>query len=51
MGSDYNVKTGWETGAVSVEPLDFLAKDIPVDLEKEGWKQFRRIANQDQHLQ
>ena len=31
-GSDYNVRTGWETGAVSVEPLDFLAKDIPVDL-------------------
>jgi hypothetical protein len=41
--------------------LDFLAKDIPVDLamyakkhdllEKEGWKRFRRIANQDQHLQ
>jgi hypothetical protein len=29
MGSDYNVKTGWETGAVSVEPLDFLDKDIP----------------------
>jgi hypothetical protein len=61
MGSDCNVKTGWETGAVSVEPLDFLAKDIPVDLamcakkhdllEKEGWKRFRRIANQDQHLQ
>jgi hypothetical protein len=24
MGSDYNVKTGWETGAVSVEPLDHL---------------------------
>jgi hypothetical protein len=61
MGSDYNVRTGWETGAVSVEPLDFLAKDIPVNpamyakkydlLEKEGWKQFRRIANRDQHLQ
>jgi hypothetical protein len=61
MGSDYNVKKGWETGAVSVEPLDFLAKDIPVDLamyakkhdllEKEGWKRSRRIANQDQHLQ
>jgi hypothetical protein len=61
MGSDYNVKTGWETGAVSIEPLDFLAKDIPVDLamyakkhdllEKEGWKRFRRIANQDRHLQ
>jgi hypothetical protein len=60
MGSNYNVKTGWETGAVSVEPLDFLAKDIPVDLamyakkhdllEKEGWKRFRRIANRDQHL-
>jgi hypothetical protein len=32
MGSDYNVKTGWETGVVSIEPLDFLAKDIPVDL-------------------
>jgi hypothetical protein len=61
MGSDYNVKTGWETGAVSIEPLDFLAKDIPVDLvmyankhdllEKERWKLFRRTANQDQHLQ
>jgi hypothetical protein len=61
MGSDYNVKTGWETGAVSVEPLNFLAKDIPVDLamyakkhdllEKEGWKRSRRIANRDQHLQ
>jgi hypothetical protein len=61
MGSDYNVKTGWETGAVLIEPLDFLAKDILVDLamyakkhdllEKEGWKRFRRIANQDQHLQ
>ena len=61
MGSDYNVRTGWETGAVSVEPLDFLAKDIPVDLamyakkhdllDKEGWKRFRRIANRDQHLQ
>ena len=61
MGSDYNVRTGWETGAVSVEPLDFLAKDIPVDLamyakkhdllEKEGWKRFKRIANRDQHLQ
>jgi hypothetical protein len=57
MGSNYNNKTGWETGAVSIEPLDFLAKDIPVDLamyakkhdllDKEGWKQFRRIANQD----
>jgi hypothetical protein len=61
MGSDYNVRTGWETRAVSVEPLDFLAKDIPVDLamyakkhdllEKEGWKRFRRIANRDKHLQ
>jgi hypothetical protein len=61
MGSDYNIKTGWEIGAVSVEALDFLAKDIPVDLamyakkhgllEKEGWKRFRRIANQDQYLQ
>jgi hypothetical protein len=48
MGSDYNIKTGWEAGAISIEPLDFLAKDIPVDLamyakkhdllEKEGWK-------------
>jgi hypothetical protein len=32
MGIDCNVKTGWETGAVSVEPLEFLTKDIPVDL-------------------
>jgi hypothetical protein len=47
--------SGWETGAVAIELLDFLAKDIPVDLamyakkhdllEKEGWKCFRRIAN------
>jgi hypothetical protein len=61
MGSDYNVRTGWETGAVSVGPFNFLAKDIPVDLamyakkhdllEKEGWKRFRRIANRDQHFQ
>jgi hypothetical protein len=61
MGSDYNIKTGWEIGTVSVEPFYFLAKVIPVDLamyakkhdllEKEGWKRFRRIANQDQHLQ
>jgi hypothetical protein len=51
MGSDYNVRMGWETGAVSVEPLDFLAKDIPVDLamyakkhdllDKEGWKSLK----------
>ena len=60
MGSDYNVKMGWETGAVLVEPLDFLAEDIPVDLaiyankfdllELEGWKRFKRIANRDKHL-
>ena len=60
MGSDYNVRTAWETGAISVEPLDFLAKDIPVDLaiyakkfdllELEGWKRFKRIANRDKHI-
>ena len=42
----------WETGEVTYEPLDFLAKDIPVKLaqyaiedsllNKPGWKRFKR---------
>ena len=30
MGSEYNFKMLWETREVTYEPLDWLAKDIPV---------------------
>ena len=56
-GSEYNVQVEWENGEVTSEPLDFLAKDIPVDLAmyaKEqnllnlpGWKRFKRIAKRE----
>ena len=42
----------WETGETTIEPLDFLARDIPVELarfamdndliDKPGWKRFKR---------
>ena len=32
MGSEFNVKMLWETGEVTYKPLDWLAKDIPVEL-------------------
>ena len=51
-GSEYNVKMLWETGEVTYEPLDFLAKDIPVELAQyaiengllnnPGWRRFKR---------
>ena len=54
MGSEYNVKVFWETGEITHEPLDLMAKQIPVDLalyardnnllSKPGWKRFRPIA-------
>ena len=52
MGSKYNVKMLWETGEITYEPLDFLARDIPVELarfamdndllDKPGWKRFKQ---------
>lgn len=42
----------WETGEITYEPLDFLAKDIPVELaqyaiehrllNKPGWRHFKQ---------
>ena len=53
-GSIYNVLIEWEDGSVTQEPLSMLAAEDPVAcatyakdkdlLEKEGWKQFKRIA-------
>ena len=50
--SKYNVKMLWETGKITYEPLNFLTKDIPVELvqyaiennllNKSGWKLFKR---------
>ena len=34
MGSKYNVKMLWETGEVTYEPLDCLAKDVPVEFSQ-----------------
>ena len=31
LGTKYNVKMLWETSKITYEPLDFLAKDIPVE--------------------
>ena len=52
MGSEYNMKMLWETGEITYEPLDFLARDIPVELiqfdmdnnllDKLGWKRFKQ---------
>jgi len=38
MVSDYAIKLRWETGAISVEPLDFLGKDNLVELTAYGKK-------------
>ena len=56
MRSKYNVKMLWETGEITYEPLDFLARDIPVKLaqfamdnnllNKPGWKQFKQYKQQ-----
>ena len=56
MGSKYNVKILWETSEVTYEPLDWLAKDIHVELSQytidhnildvPGWKRFKRYARQ-----
>ena len=52
MGIEFNVKMLWETGEVTYKPLDWLAKDIPVELaqydiehnllDTPGWKRFKR---------
>ena len=49
------VQMMWVTDAVSIECLETLYKDIPVDLaiyakendllEEEGWKKLKRLAN------
>ena len=53
-GSKFNVMVEWETGEVTYEPLDLIAKDDPVTcamyakdhglLETPGWKRFKRLA-------
>ena len=53
-GSKYNVMVEWETGEITSEPLDIIAKDDPVTcaiyakdnnlLEISGWKRFKGIA-------
>ena len=55
-----NIQMLWETGAVSTESLEQLAKEIPVELalyakkngllEQDGWKRFKRIANKEKHV-
>ena len=58
--SNYNIQVSWETGAISTESLEDLAKVLAVDLaiygkrnhllEKESWKRFKHIAKREQHL-
>jgi hypothetical protein len=59
-GSKYNVLMEWENGEITEEPLAIIAADDPVTcaicakekglLDKEGWKCFKRIANQEKHF-
>ena len=51
----------WETGEVTFEPLDFLAKDIPVELaqyaiengllNKPGWRRFKRYKRRQKQVE
>ena len=51
----------WETGEVTYEPLDFLAKDIPVELaqyaiengllNKPGWRRFKRYKRRQKQVE
>ena len=53
-GSEYNVEVEWEIGDVTMEPLDFIAEDVKLDLavyakendliDKPGWIRFRDLA-------
>ena len=59
-GSKYNVKTEWENGEITHEPLDIIAKDDPVTcaiyarennlLEILGWKRFQSIAKREKKM-
>ena len=54
LGSAWNNLAGWEDGSATYEPLHIMGKDQPhlcaqyaLDnnlLDKDGWKQFRRLA-------
>ena len=59
-GSEYNVQMLWETGEITYEPLDFVAKDIPVKLaqcaiengllNKPGWKRFKHYKRRQKQV-
>ena len=59
-GSTYNVLLEWETGEITKEPLNMVAKDDPVTcaiyaaehdlLDKPGWIRFRKIARRQKKL-
>ena len=59
-GSKYNVLMEWENGEITKEPLAIIGADDPVTcaiyakekgfLDKEGWKHFKRIADQEKHF-
>ena len=60
-GSEYNVQMLWETGEVTFEPLDFLAKDIPVGLaqyaiensllNKPGWRRLQSYKRRQKQVE
>ena len=60
-GSSYNVLVEWESGEVTYEPLDLIAKDDPVTcaeyakrndlLNTPGWKRFKSIGKNDKKLE
>ena len=59
-GCAWNVQIAWETGEVTYEPLNMIAKDDPVMcaaygkknelLDKPGWKRFRRTAERQKRM-
>ncbi len=59
-GSSWNIKIEWETGEITWEPLDMIAKDDPVtcavyakknNLQNlPGWKRFRHLIKHDKIL-
>ncbi len=59
-GSKYNVLMEWENGEITEEPLAIIEADNPVTcaiyakekglLDKNGWKCFKRITNQEKHF-
>jgi Reverse transcriptase (RNA-dependent DNA polymerase) len=59
-GSTYNVLVEWESGEVTYEPLDMIAKDDPVTcteyairnglLDTPGWKRFKSIAKKEKTI-